>query len=138
MESNFNFILCYSSIFMKSKTNDFYQHSVRLTMDWLVTCDLFYSVFFPSNVFTCIHEIFQKIITPRFSDAGLNKKVVEMNVYKFLLDMVECIFMDGKYMISCIKKHNVIPQIQILYLFLREGFKITRERASTFFACIYP
>ena len=95
-------------------------------MDQLVTCDLFYSVFCPSNIFIWIHEIFQKIITPRFSDAGSNKKIVEMNVYKFLLDMVECIFMDGKYMISWIKKHNVIPQIQILYLFIREGFKVAR------------
>ena len=31
---------------------------------------------------------------------GLNKKIVEMNVYKFFLDMVECIFMDGKCMIE--------------------------------------
>ena len=52
--------------------------------------------------------------------------------------MVECIFMDGKCMISLIKQHDVIPQIQILYLFLREGFKVARERASTLAACIYP
>ena len=64
--------------------------------------DLFYSVFCPSNVFTWTHEIFQKIITLRFSYAGLNKKIVEMNVYKFFLDMVECIFMDGKCIIELI------------------------------------
>ena len=53
--------------------------------------DLFYPVFClfcPSNVFTWTHVIIQKIITPRFSDAGSNKKIVEMNVYKFFLDMV--------------------------------------------------
>ena len=59
--------------------------------------DLFDSVFCPSNVITWTYEIFQKIITPRFSDAGSNKKIVEMNVYKFFL---ECIFMDGNCMIS--------------------------------------
>ena len=42
--------------------------------------DSFYSVFCPSNVFTWTHEIFQKIITPRFSDGGSNKKIVEMNL----------------------------------------------------------
>ena len=61
--------------------------------------DLFYSVFTPSNVFTRTHEIFQKTITPRFSDAGSNKKIVEINVYKFFLDMVEFIFKDSKCMI---------------------------------------
>ena len=33
---------------------------------------------------------------------GSNKKIVEMIVYKFFLDMVECIFMDGKCMIEVI------------------------------------
>ena len=33
---------------------------------------------------------------------GSNKKIVEMNVYKFFLDMAECIFMDGKCMIEFI------------------------------------
>ena len=73
---------------------------------------------------------------------GSNKKIVEMNVYKFFLDMVECIFMDGKCMIEFIlnkkKKHGLIPQFQILYLFLWEGFKVAQERASTFVGCIYP
>ena len=36
--------------------------------------------------------------------------------------MVECIFMDGKCMISWIKKHDVTPYLQILHLFLLEGF----------------
>ena len=55
--------------------------------------------------------------------------------------MVECIFMDGNCMIKFIlnkKKHGLIPQFQILYLFLREGFKVAQERASTFVVCIYP
>ena len=64
--------------------------------------DLSNSVFFPSNVFAWTHEIFQKIPTPRFSDAGPNKKIIQMNVCKFFLDMVECIFMDGKCMIKLI------------------------------------
>ena len=62
--------------------------------------DLFYSVFCPSNFFTWTHEIFQKIVTPRLSGAGSNKKITEVNVYKIFLDMVECIFMDGECMIE--------------------------------------
>ena len=41
--------------------------------------DLFYSVYStPSNAFTWIHHIFQESITPIFSDADSNKKIVEM------------------------------------------------------------
>ena len=51
---------------------------------------------------TSLHEHmrFSRKLSPRFSEAGSNKKTVEMNVYKFFLDMVECIFMDGNSMIS--------------------------------------
>ena len=62
--------------------------------------DLFYSVFYPSNFFTWTHEIFQKIVTPKLSSAGSNKKIIEMNVYKIFLVMVACIFVDGKCMIE--------------------------------------
>ena len=109
--NNFNFIIFYSSIFMKSKIEPLLSALNEINNG--LTCynllnlirengDLSNSVFFPSNVFAWTHEIFQKIPTPRFSDAGPNKKIVQMNVCKFFLDMVECIFMDGKCMIELI------------------------------------
>ena len=85
---SFYFISCYSSIFMKSKIEPL-QSALREINNGL-TCynllniirengDLFYSVYStPSNTFTCIHQIFQKSITPIFSDADSNKKIVEM------------------------------------------------------------
>ena len=109
--NNFNFILFYSSIFLKSKIGPL--PSALSDINNGLTCynllnikrengDLFYSVFCPSNVFTWTHEIFQKIITPRFSNTESNKKIVEINVYKFFLDMVECIFMVSKCMIELV------------------------------------
>ena len=103
--NNFNFILCYSSIFMKSKIEPLlsalFGINNGLTRYNLLNIirengDLFYSVFCPSNVFTRTHKIFQKIITTRFSDAGSHKKIVEMNVYKFFLDMVVFSAIDDK------------------------------------------
>ena len=115
--NNFNFIPFYSSIFLKSKieppTSALSEINNGLTCYNLLNIirengDLFYSVFCPSNVFTWTHETSQKIITPKFSDAGSNKKIVEMNVYKFFLDMVECIFMDGKCMIELILNQKTV------------------------------
>ena len=99
---------CYRTIFMKSKIEPLLSALSEINNG--LTCynslniirengNLFYSVFCPSNLFTWTHEIFQKIITSRLSDAGSHKKIVEINVYKFFLDMVECIFTNGKGMI---------------------------------------
>ena len=38
-----------------------------------------------------------KVVKPKFSENGSNKFSVEQSVYKDFLDMVEAIFMDGKY-----------------------------------------
>ena len=48
---------------------------------------------------TSLH-LHMRFSRPIFSDPVSNKKIVEINVYKLFLDMVECVFMDGKYMIS--------------------------------------
>lgn len=58
--------------------------------------DIFYAVFCPSKVFTWTYEMFQQLIKPIFSENGSNKRNAEVCVYKYFIDMVEYIFMDGE------------------------------------------
>ena len=58
--------------------------------------DIFYAVFCPSKVFTWTYEMFQQLIKPIFSENGSNKRNAEVCVYKYFIDMVEHIFMDGE------------------------------------------
>ena len=58
--------------------------------------DIFYAVFCPSQVFSWTCEMFQQLIKPIFSENGSNKRNAEVCVYKYFIDMVEHIFMDGE------------------------------------------
>ena len=40
--------------------------------------------------------MFQQLINPIFSESGSNKRKTEVCVYKYFIDMVEHIFMDGE------------------------------------------
>ena len=57
--------------------------------------ELFSPIFCPSDIFKWTHELFQNSILPSFSEVGSNKRNIEISVYKYFLDMVEAIFMDG-------------------------------------------
>ena len=61
-----------------------------------VNSDIFLAVFCPSKVFTWTYEMFQQLIKPIFSENGSNKRNAEVYVYKYFIDMVEYIFMDGE------------------------------------------
>ena len=61
-----------------------------------VNSDIFFAVFCPSKVFTWTYEMFQQLIKPIFSENGSNKRNAEVYVYKYFIDMVEYIFMDGE------------------------------------------
>ena len=75
LRNNFNFILCCSSIFMKSKVEPLLSVLSEISNGLNgLTCygllniirengDLFCSLLCPSNVLTWTHEVFQKIIT---------------------------------------------------------------------------
>ena len=58
--------------------------------------DIFYAVFCPNKVFTWTYQMFQQLINPIFSESGSNKRKTEVCVYKYFIDMVEHIFMDGE------------------------------------------
>ena len=38
--------------------------------------------------------MFQQLLKPIFSENGFNKRKTEACVYKYFIDMVECIFID--------------------------------------------
>ena len=61
-----------------------------------VNSDIFFAVFCPSKVFTWTYEMFQQLIKPIFSENGSNKRNAKVYVYKYFIDMVEYIFMDGE------------------------------------------
>ena len=58
--------------------------------------DIFYAVFCPSKVFTWTYEMFQQLIKPILSENGSNKRNTELCAYKYFIDMVEYISMDGE------------------------------------------
>ena len=58
--------------------------------------EIYHHVFCPSEMFSWTYDIFLKIVKPSFSESGSNKKNVEETVFKSLIHMVECIFMNGK------------------------------------------
>ena len=58
--------------------------------------DIFCAVFCPSKVFTRTYEMFQQLIKLIFSENGSNKRNSEVCVYKYFIDRVEYIFMDGE------------------------------------------
>ena len=58
--------------------------------------DIFYAVFCPSKVFTWTYEMFQQLIKPIFSENDSNKRNSEVCVYKYFIDMLEYIFMNGE------------------------------------------
>ena len=93
-----------------------------------------------SNAFTWTHENFQKIITPRFSEETRTRKSLKWMFTNFFLTWLNIFswMVSARSKWSWIEKHGLIPQFQILYLFLPEGFKVAQERASTFICCIYP
>ena len=47
-------------------------------------------------MFSWTYDIFLKIVKPSVSESSSNKKNVEETVFKSFIDMVECLFMDGK------------------------------------------
>ena len=57
---------------------------------------VFYAAFCPSKVFTWTYEMFQQLIKPIFSENGSNQRKAEVCVYKYFIDMVECIFMNSE------------------------------------------
>ena len=91
--------------------------------------DLFYSAFFQSDAFTWTHEIFQKIITPRFSEQTRSRKLLKRMFINFFWTWLNVF----SWMISTwsnwswIEKHGLIPQFQILYGFLREAFEVEKR-----------
>ena len=58
--------------------------------------DIFYALFCSSKVFTWTYEMFQQLIKPIFSENCSNKRNAEVCVYKYFIDMVEYIFLDGE------------------------------------------
>ena len=61
-----------------------------------VNSDIFYAVFCRSKVSTWTYEMFQQLIKPIFSENCSNKRNAEVCVYKYFIDMVEYIFLDGE------------------------------------------
>ena len=58
--------------------------------------EIFDHVFCPGRMFSWTYDIFLKTVKPCFTESGSNKKNVEETMFKSFIDMVECIFMDGK------------------------------------------
>ena len=62
--------------------------------------NLFKPLFCPSSIFVWDYQTISECLCAQFSEAGSNKKEIEVSVYKILMDFIECCFMDGKIIYS--------------------------------------